>query len=412
MSTITKDGHELHGLVAEFDDVTSLTRAAEKVRDAGYTRWDCYTPFPVHGLDKAMGIRMTILPWVVFLGGLGGLLGGLLLEWWTNAHFWPWLVSGKPYFSLPANIPIAFECTILASVLTSFFAMWGMNKLPAWYHPFFNLSRFVKVTDDKFFLGIEAGDPEFDAEATRALLEEGGAAEVEDCWVESRPKGMPKPVIAFIIVSAVMGLVPFALIAKARADKSRQPHWHIIPDMDFQAKRKPQGTNDFFLDGRTARQPVEGTVARGEARLDDHFYRGLDADGDWADTFPPRMEITKRTMRHGKERFEIYCAPCHGASGGAAGKPGMIGVRLGSVPRDASKFAPPANLHDEAKVLMPNGQIFNTITNGYNTMPAYGAQIPAEDRWAIILYVRALQRSQKASINDVPADKRGQVKLK
>ena len=98
-----------YGLLAEFADASGLLRAAAHVRDAGYTRWDVHSPFPVHGMDKAMGIRKTRLPWFVFLCGVAGVGSGLLLQWWCNAHDYPYLVSGKPYFSIPANIPITFE---------------------------------------------------------------------------------------------------------------------------------------------------------------------------------------------------------------------------------------------------------------------------------------------------------------
>src|SRR5262245_49795438 len=104
----TSDG-ELYGVLAEFPDSHDLIEGAKVVRDAGFDKWDCYSPFPVHGIDPAMGIKRTILPWVVFGGGLTGCAVGLALQWWTNAFDWPWLVSAKPFFSLPANIPITFE---------------------------------------------------------------------------------------------------------------------------------------------------------------------------------------------------------------------------------------------------------------------------------------------------------------
>ena len=110
---------KLHGLVAEFDNVDDLLEACEQIRDQGYTRWDSHTPFPVHGVDQAMGIRSTVLPWIVLVAGVIGLLTGLLMQWWTNAIDYPLVISGKPFFSLPANIPVIFELTVLFSALRS-----------------------------------------------------------------------------------------------------------------------------------------------------------------------------------------------------------------------------------------------------------------------------------------------------
>ena len=162
---------ETYGLLVEFDNVDDLIEGAETVRDAGYTKWDAHTPFVVHGLDRAMGIKPTFLPFLVLVGGFVGLAGGIGLQWWTNAVDYPFLISGKPLFSLPANIPVAFETTILIAAITALVGMLGLNRLPQLYHPLFTSNRFRKATDDRFFISIEASDPIFDAETTRELLE-------------------------------------------------------------------------------------------------------------------------------------------------------------------------------------------------------------------------------------------------
>lgn len=162
---------EAYGLLVEFDNVDDLIEGAQAVRDAGYTQWDAHTPFVVHGLDRAMGIKPTILPFLVLVGGITGTVGGIALQWWTNAIDYPFLISGKPLFSLPANIPIAFETTILIAAITALVGMLALNRLPQLYHPLFTSKRFLKATDDRFFISIEASDPIFDAESTRELLE-------------------------------------------------------------------------------------------------------------------------------------------------------------------------------------------------------------------------------------------------
>jgi hypothetical protein len=171
---------ELYGLLVEFDNVDGVVLAAEKVRDAGYKRWDVHTPFPVHGLDEAMGVRPTILPYVVLLAAMGGAGGAMLLQWWTNAFDYPIIISGKPLFSVPANIPVTFELTILFGALTAFVGLLAFNGLPQLYHPLFNSRRFRQVTTDRFFIAVEASDPEFDATRTREFLETLDGACVEE----------------------------------------------------------------------------------------------------------------------------------------------------------------------------------------------------------------------------------------
>lgn len=169
----------VYGLLAEFDTPDEVLEAAEKVRDAGYTRWDVHTPFPVHGMDGAMGIRRTVLPKIVFAGGVTGAAVALLLQWFTNDFSYPFIVSGKPYFSLPAFIPVTFELTVLFAAITAVVSMLLLNRLPEWYNTVFTSERFRKVTDDRFFIVIEKRDPLFDAGRTRELLESAGAAAVE-----------------------------------------------------------------------------------------------------------------------------------------------------------------------------------------------------------------------------------------
>jgi hypothetical protein len=161
----------LAGYLAEFESVDTILAAAEKVRDAGYRRWDVHSPFPVHGMDDAMGIRPTILPWIVAAGGVMGLLGGLALQVFTNSIDYPFFISGKPLVSLPAFIPVIFECTILVAAFTAVFAMLVLNKLPMLYNPLFKSERFRRVTNDRFFVVIDATDPLFDEKQTLTLLE-------------------------------------------------------------------------------------------------------------------------------------------------------------------------------------------------------------------------------------------------
>lgn len=174
------DGVSLYGYLVGFDKVDELLAAAATVRDAGYTRWDAHTPFVIHGLDAAMGVKKTVLPYIVFLAGLTGAAAGILLQWWTNAVDYPFLISGKPLFSLPANIPVAFETTILFAAISALVGMLALNGLPRLSHPLFSNRSFKRVTDDRFFISIEARDPLFDPAKTRELLESVSDQPVEE----------------------------------------------------------------------------------------------------------------------------------------------------------------------------------------------------------------------------------------
>ena len=185
------------GFLIEFETEETLKTACESVRDAGYSSWDAHTPYPVHGLDEAMGIRPTILPWIVFFGGLTGCMTGLILQAYTNGitlpfslqgtlidpflpSGYPYITSGKPVFSVPANIPVAFELTILLSAFGAFFGMWGLNQLPRFHHPVFSSERFRRSTQDRYFISIESTDPLFDRDRTLAFAQRLGGSHLEE----------------------------------------------------------------------------------------------------------------------------------------------------------------------------------------------------------------------------------------
>lgn len=168
-----------YGLLASYPDAAALYRACERVRDAGYTRWDAHTPFPVHGLDRAMGIRMSPLPWIVLAMGLGGAAGAMLLQWWTSAVDYPLVISGKPFFSWPAFVPITFEVGILFGSLGAVFGMLGLSQLPMHHHPLFSSRSFERASDDGFFISIESWDPLYDPTGTADFLRRAGASQVE-----------------------------------------------------------------------------------------------------------------------------------------------------------------------------------------------------------------------------------------
>jgi mono/diheme cytochrome c family protein len=213
---------------------------------------------------------------------------------------------------------------------------------------------------------------------------------------------MPRVLILPAVLLVLLALVPFALIAKSRGQPSTSTRLAIIQDMGHQPKFGAQAATPLFADGRSMRPPVDGTVARGELREDPRLNRGLEADGKFVKLTP--MPVTKERLRRGQERFEIFCAPCHGLAGYGNG---IVTVRSAELAEQgqAVRLLPKSYHVDEVRV-KESGSYFNTITKGQNAMPPYAAQISVEDRWAIVMYVRALQRSQWANVEDVPPEKR------
>ncbi len=205
---------------------------------------------------------------------------------------------------------------------------------------------------------------------------------------------------AFLVVLTIS-------IAGFRGRLSTRPPVEVFPDMDRQAKYKPQAPSPFFADGRADRPLPPGVVARGAGiapepdylAADNFLYRGRNEKGEFSRGFPPELTIDARFMERGRERYTIYCAPCHGALGDGQGVTRGYGM------------ATTATYQDDRIRNMPEGEIFNTITHGKNTMLAYGDKLSPRDRWAVIAYVRALERARAGTVADVPPEHKGDLGL-
>ncbi len=181
MSETFWDRHGVYGLMAEFEEPEQLLEAAHRAYGAGYRNMDAYTPMPIEGLAEAIGFTRHWVSLVVLIGGLCGCVGGFMLLWWISVIAYPHNVGGRPFNSWPMYIPITFECTVLLAALSSVVGMLAMNKLPMPYHPVFNVPEFAaRASVDRFFLCIEASDPKFNLDQTKAFLLELNPEEVAE----------------------------------------------------------------------------------------------------------------------------------------------------------------------------------------------------------------------------------------
>ena len=476
---------KLFGTYAEFDNVDQLLAGCRKVRDAGYIKTDAYTPFPVHGIDKALGIKPTILPWICLACGLTGTSIALAMQIWMNAIDYPYIISGKPFISMPAFIPVTFELTVLLAAFGAFFGMLALNKLPMFSNPVFTDPRFDRATDDRFFLFVSAEDAKYNQASITKMFGSLGSGHVADIHEDTSSNTVPRPFFVIVGLLALFSTVPLLTLARMRVTNSGSPRFHVFYDMDFSPSKDAQQTTTLFADGRTMRPDVPGTVAVGQFNDSIDFYTGIDmnqlsmidqpratrlvralldepandesateepateepanestmtpadeqvadepiAEGSavdaqdaaaagvgaaaaaaidktpWLTTNP--LPITAQSLENGRKNYEIYCAVCHGNDGGGNGLVNRRAQRI-----LATAWVQPSSLHQDTLFAeqYADGKLFNTISNGIRKMPGYSAQIPTKNRWAIVAYVRALQQSQNASIDELPADKRSEVK--
>lgn len=195
--------------------------------------------------------------------------------------------------------------------------------------------------------------------------------------------------------SFITGLVLAALlVVGCRGTPSDNPPVHMNLDMDFQQRFDPQESNPLFEDNAAMRTPVPGTVPRGELRDSSALYRGRTEAGDYVERVP--IAVTRDVLERGQDRYEIYCAPCHGKTGAGDG----------IIMRGDYGYTPAPSYHIDRLRNAPDGYLYDTIANGIRNMPAYGQKVPVLDRWAIVTYIRALQRSQNASPDDLPPGER------
>ena len=373
----------LFAVTSLYDTPDEIIHAAKEVADLGFKDYDVYTPYPVHGLDDAMKLKESQVGKVSFTFGLIGTISALSMIGWMSGIDYQNIIGGKPFFNLPASIPITFELTILfCGIMTVFGMLLLFNKLPQISNPLQDTNFMKRVASDKFGIAIEATDPLFNESQVKDLFAKLHGKDIgivnypEDLLVKETPifdkKFLGTLVLTAIIVSGGTYLMLNQLT-------------FILPFnwMHWQFRVNPQTTSTFYSDGRSMREPVEGTVARG---FMPYQYKGLPDSVIKVLSNP--LPTSQKVLDQGQYRFNTYCSPCHGYYG--KGDSRLHG-----------QFPAPPSLHSDKVRNWPDGNIYNVITNGQNIMPSYAKQIPREDRWAIVHYIRALQRSGNATEEDL-----------
>ncbi len=369
----------LFGIAATFKSPDDIINAAKKVTKAGFTNFDVNTPYPVHGMDKAMNIKPSKLGFVTLVMGLSGASIALLFMYWTMSVDYPLVIGGKPFFALPAFIPITFEVTVLLATVSTVIAMLALFfRLPDNKHPLHDSDYMKAVSADKYGLVIESSDPKFDEVSVNDFLSSLNPIKIEKIYfpeVETYPIFQPKFILLLIAIAAVVSGGTYLTLNKLL---------YIVPFdwMMNQPKLTPQHSSDLFEDGFGMRIPVEGTVARG---FIPYPFMG---QTNPAEVLSNPILPTKENLALGKEKYLTFCSPCHGNFGDGDS-------------RLRGQFPNPPTLHSTRAREFSDGMIYHIITNGQNVMPSYASQITREERWSIVNYIRVLQRAKNAKDSDL-----------
>jgi len=373
----------LYSLSAIFQTPDEIAHAAEQTVERGYTAFDVHSPYPLHGMPRAMGLKASKLGYVTLVFGLSGAALALFFMWWVNVIEYPLVIGGKPLFQLPAFIPVTFEVTVLmAAIFTVVGMLFVIFRFPNTSHPLHDTPYMKAVSSDKYGLTIQALDPLFDEERVREFLQDLGAVEIHRIQfdaeeIEARPRIFePRFVTLLILVALLVGPSTYIILN----------HVLYMPPFDWmmeQQKINPQMKSELFADGFGMRSPVEGTVARG------HLPYPFKGQPDLAGKFLVNPILpTESVLELGKKKYDTFCSPCHGNFGDGDS-------------RLRGQFPNPPTLHSDKSRGWSDGMIFHVVTEGQNIMPSYASQIKERDRWAVVHYVRALLRAKHATEADL-----------
>ena len=364
-----------------YSKAEKIIDAASKIRQRKLGHLEAYTPYPVHGLDHALGIGPSKLGKVVMVMGLLGTSLALLFEWWTSAVDYPVITGGKPLFSWQAFVPVMFEVTVIFATFTAGLAMlFVFNKLPFFGHPILHSKAIKDITRDKLALSIEQSGAALDIEAARKALMESGAESVEVVEIPAWPR------LTLVSLLRSMGAIVAACVVAGLGSYGTQKMLPVVlpmVHMHDQPKLNAFRSSTFFADGRGMQPAVAGTVARG------HLPPAFSKPEEAGQILANPVVLTNRVAERGRKVFNDHCAVCHGTVGD--------GVALLS----RAYGAKPGNFMTAEMQKQPDGYIYGVLMLGKNAMPSYAADLDESDRWAVTHYIRILQRSQNAKDEDL-----------
>ena len=364
-----------------FDTPDALMHAIPKVRAAKAGAVEAYTPYPIHGIDDALGLRRSPLGGMVLVMGVIGALTAFGFEYWISAVDYPIITGGKAVSSWEAFIPIMFEVTVLFATFTAGLGMLLLlNRLPYFGHPVL-ASRSIKfITRDRYALALEAEGDGFDPEEAARVLKAAGAVEIETLPAPDR-----SPYLTSDYVLRTLGGIFVACLVAGLGIYFATKWFPISAPMKYmqdQPRLNAQKASSFFKDGHGMQRPVAGTVARG-------YIPTATGTQDEAASLVNPLPRTAEVFAKGKKAYTHRCEVCHGP----------LANGVGSL--TAAYGAKPANLQAQQFRDYPDGKIYWTIVNGKNAMPSHAADLSEEQRWAVVHYVRALQRAQNAKDEDL-----------
>lgn len=364
-----------------FDTPRNLVDAIPAVKTAGPWKIEAYTPYPIHGIEKVLGLKKSPIAGMVLVMGVLGAVSALGLQFWTSGVDYPLVTMGKPYFSWEAFIPIMFELTVLFAAFTAGLGMLLLlNRLPFFRHHLLRAKSMPHITRDRFALAVESDGNGIDVERISTLLREAGAKDIEVIELPG-PHGPVSPnfllgvALSIGIACIVSGYVTywaFKLFPKA------VPMVHMLN----QPRLDPQRADPFFQNGSGMRMPVEGTVSRISLPYTIEDQAAAAVLGN-------PLPRTDTVLRQGRKQFNDHCSVCHGILGD------------GRTTLTAAYEAKPANLHAKNIMELTDGAMYHVIMKGMNAMPSYEADLFEDERWSVLQYVRVLQRALDATDADV-----------
>ena len=370
-----------YAVLGIFDTPDALMRAIPMVRSAKLGTVEAYTPYPIHGIDEALGQRRSPLGGMVLVMGLLGAITAFGFEYWMSAIDYPIITGGKAPNSWEAFIPIMFEVTVLFATFTAGLGMlFLLNKLPFFGHPVLSSKAITGITRDRYALALEAEDEAFDSGAAARALKAAGAMEIEVLAAPDR-----SPFLTSNYILKTLGGIFMACVVSGLAMFFITKWFPLLAPMKHmqdQPRLGAQKASAFFKDGHGMQLPVPGTVARG-------YLPMATGTQEQAASLVNPLPRTKEVFALGHRVYSNRCEVCHGA----------LANGVGSL--TAAYGGKPANLQAQQFRDYPDGKIYWAIVNGKNAMPSHAPYLTNQERWAVVHYVRALQRAQNAKDEDL-----------